>query len=137
MTNMPISRFLTMLQQSGKQEAYMEKLEAAYNPQAAASVMCRDMVLVGWDGTLYDCDFNQMLDMTAGYGPSNSYPKLRRRHACGQAHRHRHALLWVHGGAGFQLRRRGAGYFARRDRIACIRTGSTPALTRVARSDTS
>ncbi len=62
-TNMPISRFLTFLVDSGNLAAYMHKLQAAYNPAAAASVMCRTLVSVGWDGTLYDCDFNQMLEL--------------------------------------------------------------------------
>ena len=39
----------------------MGRLVAAYNPAAAAGVMCRTTVSVGWDGRLYDCDFNQML----------------------------------------------------------------------------
>jgi radical SAM/Cys-rich protein len=63
-TNMPISRFLEFLLESGNYERYMRKLIDAYNPAAAAGVMCRTMVSVGWDGTLYDCDFNQMLDLT-------------------------------------------------------------------------
>ncbi len=62
-TNMPISRFLDFLLESGNYEAYLRKLVDAYNPQAAPGVMCRTMVSVGWDGTLYDCDFNQMLDL--------------------------------------------------------------------------
>lgn len=62
-TNMPISRFLEFLLQSGNYEAYMRRLVDAYNPAAAAGVMCRTMVSVGWDGTLYDCDFNQMLEI--------------------------------------------------------------------------
>lgn len=62
-TNMPISRFLEDLLKGGKYDAYMDKLVAAYNPQAAAGVMCRTLLSVGWDGRLYDCDFNQMLDM--------------------------------------------------------------------------
>jgi radical SAM/Cys-rich protein len=62
-TNMPISRFLDDLVSAGKYEAYMQKLIDAYNPAAAAGVMCRTLVSVGWDGTLYDCDFNQMLDL--------------------------------------------------------------------------
>jgi radical SAM/Cys-rich protein len=62
-TNMPISRFLEFLLESGNYERYMQKLIDAYNPAAAAGVMCRTMVSVGWDGTLYDCDFNQMLDL--------------------------------------------------------------------------
>jgi radical SAM/Cys-rich protein len=62
-TNMPISRFLEDLLDSGRYDAYMNKLVEAYNPQAAAGVMCRTLLSVGWDGQLYDCDFNQMLDL--------------------------------------------------------------------------
>lgn len=62
-TNMPISRFLDYLMVSGNYENYMEKLINAFNPNAAAGVMCRNTISVGWDGTLYDCDFNQMLDL--------------------------------------------------------------------------
>ncbi|MEP7232776.1 MAG: arsenosugar biosynthesis radical SAM (seleno)protein ArsS [Ginsengibacter sp.] len=62
-TNLPISRFLDYLLQSGNYEKYMEKLIAAYNPVAAANVMCRNTISIGWDGYLYDCDFNQMLEL--------------------------------------------------------------------------
>ena len=62
-TNLPISRFLDYLLQSGNYEKYMEKLIAAYNPVAAANVMCRNTLSIGWDGYIYDCDFNQMLEM--------------------------------------------------------------------------
>ena len=62
-TNLPVSRFLDYLVESGNYDAYMEKLVAAYNPVAAANVMCRSTISVGWDGQLYDCDFNQMLDL--------------------------------------------------------------------------
>lgn len=62
-TNMPISRFLEYLLESGNYSAYMEKLVGAFNPTAAAGVMCRNTISVGWDGYLYDCDFNQMLDL--------------------------------------------------------------------------
>ncbi|GAB4230656.1 MAG: arsenosugar biosynthesis radical SAM protein ArsS [Acidobacteriota bacterium] len=62
-TNMPISRFLQFLVDSGQYEKYMAKLVAGFNPCAAANVMCRDLVSVGWDGRLYDCDFNQMLEL--------------------------------------------------------------------------
>lgn len=62
-TNLPISRFLDYLLQSGNYENYMEKLLHAYNPAAAAKVMCRNTLSIGWDGYIYDCDFNQMLDM--------------------------------------------------------------------------
>ena len=62
-TNLPISRFLDYLLQSGNYEKYMEKLIDAYNPMAAANVMCRNTISIGWDGYLYDCDFNQMLEL--------------------------------------------------------------------------
>jgi radical SAM/Cys-rich protein len=62
-TNMPISRFLEWLEQSGNLTAYMERLVAAFNLVAARGVMCRNTLSVGWDGQLYDCDFNQMLDL--------------------------------------------------------------------------
>jgi radical SAM/Cys-rich protein len=62
-TNMPISRFLEFLMDSGNYDGYMERLANAFNPAAAAGVMCRYTLSVGWDGTLYDCDFNQMLDL--------------------------------------------------------------------------
>ena len=67
-TNMPISRFLEFLQRSGNYERYMEKLANAYNPAAVAGVMCRDTISIGWDGALYDCDFNQMLDLPVASG---------------------------------------------------------------------
>ena len=63
-TNMPIARFKDFLVASGNFDGYMGRLALAFNPAAAANVMCRDMVSVGWDGALYDCDFNQMLDLS-------------------------------------------------------------------------
>ena len=62
-TNMPISRYLEWLIDSGNLEAYMQRLVAAFNPATVNGVMCRDTLSVGWDGRLYDCDFNQMLDL--------------------------------------------------------------------------
>ena len=62
-TNLPVSRYLDYLVQSGNYDSYMEKLVNAFNPVAAAGVMCRNTVSVGWDGYLYDCDFNQMLEL--------------------------------------------------------------------------
>lgn len=63
LTNMPISRFLEFLIESGNYEGYMARLAGAFNPAAAAGMMCRSTLSVGWDGTLYDCDFNQMLEL--------------------------------------------------------------------------
>ncbi len=62
-TNLPISRFLEFLIESGNYDQYMTRLANAFNPAAAAGVMCRYTLSVGWDGRLYDCDFNQMLDL--------------------------------------------------------------------------
>lgn len=70
-TNMPISRFLEYLIVSGNYESYMERLVNAFNPAAAMGVMCRNTISVGWDGWLYDCDFNQMLDLRVGVAVAN------------------------------------------------------------------
>jgi radical SAM/Cys-rich protein len=67
-TNMPISRFLDDLVQQGRYDQYMQKLIEAYNPEAAKGVMCRTTLSVGWDGGLFDCDFNQMLDLRLAPG---------------------------------------------------------------------
>jgi radical SAM/Cys-rich protein len=63
LANMPISRFAHSLRRAGRYSEYMELLVNAFNPGAVAGLMCRDTVSVGWDGRLYDCDFNQMLDL--------------------------------------------------------------------------
>ncbi len=65
-TNMPISRFLDYLLESENYEAYMNELVTAFNPTTVAGVMCRNTISVSWDGYLYDCDFNQMLDLKVG-----------------------------------------------------------------------
>ena len=62
-TNLPISRFLQFLRVSNKYEDYMQTLLDAYNPLAAQNVMCRNTISVSWDGYLYDCDFNQILEL--------------------------------------------------------------------------
>jgi radical SAM/Cys-rich protein len=62
-TNMPISRFLDDLLRTGKFYQYMQKLVDSYNPAAVDGLMCRTTLSVGWDGRLYDCDFNQMLEL--------------------------------------------------------------------------
>jgi radical SAM/Cys-rich protein len=62
-TNLPISRFLDYLIASENYEDYMYSLVEAYNPTAAQSVMCTNTISVSWDGWLYDCDFNQMLNL--------------------------------------------------------------------------
>ena len=67
-TNMPISRFIGYLKSIGKTDSYMDLLRSSYNPDTLPSLMCRNLISVGWEGTLYDCDFNQMLDMAIGNG---------------------------------------------------------------------
>ncbi len=67
-TNMPISRYLDYLIVSGNYETYMEKLINAFNPSAAINVMCKNTISIGWDGQIYDCDFNQMLELPVDHG---------------------------------------------------------------------
>jgi radical SAM/Cys-rich protein len=67
-TNMPISRFLDDLLTAGEYESYMRKLVDAFNPNTVNGVMCRTMLSVDWQGRLFDCDFNQMLDMEVACG---------------------------------------------------------------------
>lgn len=62
-TNLPISRFLDFLIASDNYEDYMYALVDAFNPAAVTNVMCTNTISVSWDGFLYDCDFNQMLDL--------------------------------------------------------------------------
>ena len=67
-TNNPIGRFGDFLERSGNLEGYMKRLVGAFNPAAAANMMCRSQVSVDWDGTLYDCDFNLALGLPANIG---------------------------------------------------------------------
>jgi radical SAM/Cys-rich protein len=62
-TNMPIKRFLDYLRRTGNEQRYMRKLVEAFNPAAVEGLMCRNLVSVDWTGRLYDCDFNQMLEL--------------------------------------------------------------------------
>jgi len=62
-TNMPIKRFLVDLKRAGKLEEYMNLLVQSFNPTAVDSLMCKSLVSISWDGRIYDCDFNQMLNI--------------------------------------------------------------------------
>ena len=73
--NMPISRFLESLVRAGKFEDYMEVLVNAFNPATLDGLMCRHQVSVGYDGRLYDCDFNQMLDLPASVGHIHDFER--------------------------------------------------------------
>jgi radical SAM/Cys-rich protein len=68
LTNMPINRFLADLVRHGQYEQYMELLAQKFNPATVEGLMCRSLISVGWDGALYDCDFNQMLDLPLNHG---------------------------------------------------------------------
>jgi radical SAM/Cys-rich protein len=63
LNNMPIARFLEWLEASGNLESYLELLVNAYNPATVQGLMCRNTLSVSWDGRIFDCDFNQMLDL--------------------------------------------------------------------------
>ena len=62
-TNLPISRFLDYLIASENYEEYMETLVSRFNPNATKELMCKNTISVSWEGCIYDCDFNQMLDL--------------------------------------------------------------------------
>jgi radical SAM/Cys-rich protein len=72
LNNMPIARFLEWLLASGNLEAYMQRLVASFNPAAVSGLMCRSTLSVAHDGRLYDCDFNQMLELPCALpGPAH------------------------------------------------------------------
>ena len=70
-TNMPIARYLDWLRRSKNEESYMRKLAGAFNPATIDGLMCRNLISVDWTGKLYDCDFNQMLEL----GLENNAPQ--------------------------------------------------------------
>ena len=83
-TNMPISRFLEFLESSGNLQRYVELLVQSFNPGAVEGLMCLNTLSVGHDGRLFDCDFNQMLDLTLAYGAPTTLSELIDR---GELHR--------------------------------------------------
>ncbi len=70
-TNMPIARYLDWLRRTNNEASYMQKLVNAFNPATVAGLMCRNQISVDWTGKLFDCDFNQMLDL----GVKNDLPQ--------------------------------------------------------------
>ncbi|MDP2156966.1 MAG: arsenosugar biosynthesis radical SAM protein ArsS [Nitrospirota bacterium] len=62
-SNMPIGRFRSHLEKTGSLEKYLKTLEDAFNPSTLDNLMCKHLISVGWDGALYDCDFNQVLGL--------------------------------------------------------------------------
>lgn len=84
LSNCPVGRYLEFLLRTDNFDDYMSLLVQAFNPVAANNVMCRTTLSVGWDGALYDCDFNQMLELTVNHGVPNhidnfDMEKLRNR----------------------------------------------------------
>lgn len=71
-TNLPIKRYANFLMKRGKLADYMHLLAENYNPIASRHVMCRSLVSVGWDGSIYDCDFNQMLELPISGDPQKN-----------------------------------------------------------------
>ena len=67
-TNMPIERFASWLRRAEIYDAYIDRLEQAFNPATLPGLMCRSLISVGYDGRLYDCDFNQMLELDLADG---------------------------------------------------------------------
>lgn len=65
-TNVPLGRFRQWLADSGNHESYLHTLKESFNPCAVGGLMCRSILSVGWDGYLYDCDFNQAADVPLG-----------------------------------------------------------------------
>ncbi len=84
LSNCPVGRYLEFLLRTDNFDDYMTLLVQAFNPIAANNVMCRTTLSVGWDGILYDCDFNQMLELPVNHGVPNhidnfDMEKLRNR----------------------------------------------------------
>jgi radical SAM/Cys-rich protein len=73
LANLPVKRFRQDLERDGRLEGYMDLLCGAFNPATVEGLMCRDLLSIGWDGRLHDCDFNQMLDMPLGEGPATIF----------------------------------------------------------------
>jgi radical SAM/Cys-rich protein len=72
LANMPITRFEKFLRARGQFEPYQELLASAFNPDTLDRLMCRDLLSIGWDGSVYDCDFNQMLDLPLSSHAANA-----------------------------------------------------------------
>ena len=69
--NMPLGRFENWLKKSGNYEGYMTMLYKGFNPCTLPGLMCRNLVSVGWNGYLYDCDFNLAADIPLGNSPTH------------------------------------------------------------------
>lgn len=73
MTNLPVSRFATYLKRRGSYEEYLQLLKDHFNPGSVAGLMCRDTISVDWMGRVFDCDFNQQMEMHTGFDHEPQY----------------------------------------------------------------
>ena len=108
LANMPIQRFGAILLSQGKFDAYLDTLTHAHRDENLDGVMCRNLLSVDYRGYVYDCDFNQMLDLPFARGGRErvaSVRPARRRHR-GQSDPRRRPLLRLHRRTGLELRRR-------------------------------
>jgi len=74
-TNMPLGRFGDQLEKENRLDRYIRLLSAAFNPETVPALMCRHQISIGWDGTLYDCDFNLALNMVMNHGAPDHIDK--------------------------------------------------------------
>jgi len=72
-TNMPIGRFKKWLQEQGQAKSYQQLLENSFNPDTLDKLMCRHQVCIGWDGKIYDCDFNFAMKLPVKETPESAY----------------------------------------------------------------
>ena len=108
LANMPIQRFGTMLINKGEFDGYLQLLQDAHLDANLDGVMCRNLISVDWRGFVYDCDFNQMLDLPLTRGQAHAPASVRshRRRPRGQPDPRRRPLLWLHRRTRLELRRR-------------------------------
>ena len=129
---MPISRFLEDLVREGNLDSYMATLLDAFNPLAVDGLMCRTTLSVGWDGRLFDCDFNQMLELPLADGLPRHIRDFDGAASRGPSGHRGAALLRLHGGRGIELSRGRRGW-ATWERWAigggsCARTFDNPMI---------
>ncbi|MCP4445535.1 MAG: radical SAM/Cys-rich domain protein [Myxococcales bacterium] len=72
LSNLPVNRFADSLQREGELEGYMDLLSENFNPTTVDGLMCTSQVNVGWNGGIYDCDFNQMLELPTTFAPDGT-----------------------------------------------------------------
>ena len=103
-TNMPIKRFGAILAAKGQFDEYMNLLKNAYRADNLKAVMCRDLISVDYRGYLYDCDFNQMLELPLGNQREPRHlEQLLESGRVPEKDRRRRSLLWLHGRSGIEL----------------------------------